>query len=127
MGFLFPRVKAKASSPKNFMNVPLNIELHANQELIHNSRATNIVVKAGKRFGKSRLAAYKISKWAFTDPGIHGYIAPYYRQAKNIAWRLLNQLIPKDLIKRRLENELLFECVNESVIQLFGADNEDSL
>ena len=112
---------------QNFMNVPLNIELHKNQELIHNSFARNIVVKAGKRFGKTKLATYKISKWAFSDPGVYWYVAPTYRQAKNIAWREFNDLIPRNLIKRRLENELLLELVNDSPLQLIGADNEDSL
>ena len=85
------------------------------------------MVKAGKRFGKTKLATYKISKWAFSDPGVYWYVAPTYRQAKNIAWREFNDLIPRNLIKRRLENELLLELVNDSPLQLIGADNEDSL
>lgn len=94
---------------------------------IHSSPARNIVVKAGKRFGKTKLATYKIVKWAFEEPGMYWYIAPTYRQAKNIAWREFNTLIPPSLIKRRLENELLLELVGGIPLQLIGADNEDSL
>ena len=40
-------------------NVALNIILHANQKKIHASGARFNVIKAGKRFGKTKLALYR--------------------------------------------------------------------
>lgn len=111
-------------------SVPLDIVLHDNQEAIHGSMATNIVVMAGKRFGKSKFACFKLTKWAFAETGqdgIFGYIAPTYAQAKNIAWGEFKRLIPRPLIKRIVENELSITLINDEVIRLFGADNIDSL
>lgn len=112
------------------LNVPLNISLHANQQAIHDSQALNIVVMAGKRFGKTKLACYKLVKWAGKRrrvDGVFAYIAPTYGQAKSIAWGEFKSLVPPILIKRVVENELLITLVNDSVIRLFGADNLDSL
>ena len=110
------------------MNYPLNLILHENQKLINKHPAKFRVIKAGKRFGKTKLALYRIVRKAFEFPGeTFWYIAPTYRQAKNIAWHELNWLIPKELIKRSVENELTKEFVNGSRLQLIGADNPDSL
>lgn len=107
--------------------VPLNVELHANQEVINASRARNIVVKSGKRFGKSKLAAYKICKWAGEKRGLYFYCSPTYRQSKSIAWAELLEVLPHKIIKRKLENELELTLINDSIIRLVGTDNQDSL
>lgn len=110
------------------INASLNIILHANQERIHNSPARFKVVKAGKRFGKTKLALFEILKAAgSTLNGTFWYIAPTYRQAKNIAWWDLNWLLPKQLVRRSVENELMKELISGSRVQLMGADNEDAL
>lgn len=110
------------------MNVALNINLHKNQEVIHASHAANIVCKCGKRFGKTRFAVYKMIKAAMERPrGMFWYIAPSYRHAKNIAWVEFKNMIPKMLIKRMVENELMITFINDAVIQLIGAENEDAL
>ena len=109
------------------MDVPLNIRLHDNQRLIEASPATNIVVKAGKRFGKTVYAVYKLTRAAGRKKGMYWFIAPTYGQAKKIAWMEFKTLIPKPLVKRMVENELMITLINDSVIQLIGADNEDSL
>lgn len=107
--------------------VALNVELHANQELINASTARFIVIKSGKRFGKSYLAAYKIIKWAFEEKGLYLYIAPNQKQARNIAWNVIKEILPEALIKRALENELEIHLINGSLIRLAGAENEDAL
>lgn len=107
----------------------LNITLHANQQKIHECGAKNIVVKAGKRFGKSILAIFRAIQKAGKYPNSTiWYIAPSYRQAKNIAWYILKDMLPKEYVKRSLETELYIELkTNNSRIQLIGADNEESL
>jgi hypothetical protein len=110
------------------LNVALPIDLHKNQQIIHDSAALNIVVMSGKRFGKTDFALYKLIKEAFKRPGgKYWYIAPTYGMAEGIAWSRLRELLPKHLIKRCVENKLMFELVTGSVIQLKGADNVDSL
>lgn len=82
---------------------------------------------SGKRFGKTDFALYKLIKSAFDRRGRFFYIAPTYGMAESIAWERLKVLLPKHLIKRSVENKLMFELVNGSMIQLKGADNIDSL
>ena len=54
-------------------------------------------------------------------------VAPTYRQAKMIAWKMLNNFIPKEFVGKRNETELSIKLTNGSVIELRGADNADSL
>ncbi len=108
-------------------NVPIPILLHKNQQLIHDSKALNIVVMSGKRFGKTDFALYKLIKAGFERQGKFWYICPTYGMAESIAWERLKQLLPKHLITRSVENKLMFQLVNGSIIQLKGADNVDSL
>jgi len=106
----------------------LNIKLHINQQTISDSKATYKVVKAGKRFGKSRWAVYELLKFALENPKKRcWYVAPTYKQAKDIAWALIKELLPRDKIERQLEQDLYIELVNGSIIVLKGAENRDSL
>ena len=57
------------------------------------------------------------------------YIAPYYKQAKTVAWDYLKEYA-KDVITDKNEAELWIEVANGDTrarIYLFGADNPDSL
>jgi phage terminase large subunit len=56
----------------------------------------------------------------------YAYIAPYYRQAKTIAWDYLKQYSKLVAVKIN-ESELWVELFNGSRIYLFGADNPDAL
>lgn len=56
----------------------------------------------------------------------YGYIAPTYRQGKEIAWLYLKDAA-RPLIKKIKESELSVELVNGAKITIFGADNPDSL
>ena len=56
----------------------------------------------------------------------YGYVAPFYSQAKSIAWAYL-KFYAKDLIAKTMESELSVLLVNGALIRLHGADNPDSL
>lgn len=56
----------------------------------------------------------------------YAYVAPYYSQAKNIAWDYLQRYAQPALAKAN-QSELWVELVNGARIKLFGADNPDSL
>ena len=56
----------------------------------------------------------------------YAYIAPYYAQAKNIAWDYLLKFAEPSIVKAN-QSELWVELVNGAKIRLFGADNPDAL
>jgi phage terminase large subunit len=56
----------------------------------------------------------------------YAYIAPYYAQAKNIAWDYLLKFAAPAIVKAN-QSELWVELVNGAKIRLFGADNPDAL
>lgn len=86
------------------------------------------VVIAGRRFGKTHLAIRELCYHA-REPGREvWYVAPTYRQAKQVVWRKLkNQLQDLRWIKKVNESELTITLRNGSNISLKGADNADSL
>jgi phage terminase large subunit len=55
------------------------------------------------------------------------YIAPFYRQAKDVAWEYLKQFGAPFIKGRPRESELRVELFNGSWITLYGADNPDAL
>lgn len=125
------RPSSSFTRPYRFMselNIPLKIELHANQQHIQDHAKTFNVIKAGKRFGKTKLAIFRALQKAGRLPGgTVWYLSPTYRQSKQIAWWELMRILPPQLIKRKIETDLFVELFNECRFQLVGADNEDSL
>lgn len=110
------------------LSVPLNIKLHATQQIVHSSAKKHNCVRAGKRFGKTKLALYRcLQKAGSTPNGTVWYLAPTFRMAKQIAWRELLLMLPPQMIRRKIETDLFLELYNGCVLQLIGCDNEDSL
>jgi hypothetical protein len=56
----------------------------------------------------------------------YAYIAPFYSQAKSVAWRYLERFSEPVLAKAN-QSELWVELINGARIRLFGADNPDAL
>lgn len=108
--------------------VKINLVLHEGQRKLHSASSKFKVCKAGKRFGKTKWALFEIAQVAARERNkTFWYIAPTYRQAKQIAWAQLKWLIPDAIVKRRVETDLLIEFTSGSTLQLIGADNDDSL
>lgn len=106
----------------------ITYKLHDLQYQIFNDPARFVIVSAGRRFGKTVLAVVKMLTIALrTEKALVWYIAPTYKQAKMIAWKMLLEMTPANLIKKKNEVDLLVTLVNGSEICLKGADNEDSL
>jgi phage terminase large subunit-like protein len=119
----------------------LKISLHPAQRRIWNSPKRFWFVRAGRRFGKTDLAANKICVEALTlnakeqeafdetaEPpsGIVMYVAPTFQQAKDLMWKPLRSRL-EPLGAKFWENTGRIECPNGRVIMLKGSDNEDSL
>ena len=60
------------------------------------------------------------------DPRYH-YVAPYYSQAKDIAWQYLKRFSEPVRRGEPNESELWVELLNGARIRLYGADNPDRL
>ena len=86
------------------------------------------VLVTGRRFGKTTLAIRELCYVARQPGKVCWFVCPSYRQAKQIAWVKLKQIL-KDLrwITRINEAELTITLKNSSRICLRGADNPDSL
>jgi hypothetical protein len=86
------------------------------------------VVVAGRRFGKTFLSLNRLAYEARIPNREVWYVAPTYRQAKQILWRKLKHKL-QDLrwASKVNESELSILLKNGSVISLKGADNADSL
>lgn len=86
------------------------------------------VAVCGRRFGKTFLARNQIAKFASQPNQLVWYCAPTYRQAKGILWKPLKQKLKQiNWVRKIHETELTIELINNSTIQLKGADNPDSL
>lgn len=99
----------------------------AQQTIAEDSHRFRVVI-AGRRFGKTHLAIRELCFHAKEPNKEVWYIAPTYRQSKQIVWRKLkNRLQDLRWTKKVNESELSITLKNNSVISLKGADNADSL
>ena len=102
---------------------PLQREIHASL------RRWNLLV-CHRRFGKTVFAINELIKQAAKNNKKmprYAYVAPYYKQAKQIAWDYLKDFTrPIPGIKIN-ESELRVDFPWGARIQLFGADSPDSM
>lgn len=97
------------------------------------SKYRYVVVRAGRRFGKSSLALNIVLREAFNNPGRYWIVAPSYKQAKTIYWHEeVKKFIPEALIVRKNDQELIVEIRSRiegktAIIEFKGSDQEDSL
>lgn len=109
--------------------------LHPAQTAIYNSTARFKVCAAGRRFGKSYLAAvllginalksehrgYKLN----AEHSVY-YVAPTADQAKRIMWRRFRRLW-QDCITGENINDGFFQMVNGRRVYVRGAENDEAL
>lgn len=100
---------------------------HEKQELLHQDDHRYKVIRCGRRFGKTVFAVNKIIKEAISKGGDYWFVAPTYRQGKEIAWRQFEKYLPKELVTKKNETELSLELINGARIAIKGSDNPDSL
>ena len=111
------------------MSNSLDVKLHPAQLEIFNSEARFKVVAAGRRFGKSRLAAWILIIKALQSPSKDvWYIGPTFQQSKEIMWGMLKELLQgTDLIESTHENTATITLTNGRKISLKGSDRPDTL
>ena len=99
-------------------------------KLYHNRSERFAVIIAHRRFGKTVAAINDLIKDALTIPLPKvrvAYIAPYYSQAKAIAWDYLREYTQDVEGIEYNTSELRVDFPNGARIRLFGADNADTL
>ena len=97
------------------------------QEVISCENRFRVLI-SGRRFGKTFLAINELAKFARFPNQKVWYVSPSYRQSKNICWTMLkDQIIKHKWAKKINDSELSIILKNNSLIQLKGADNEQSL
>lgn len=105
---------------------------HVHQLAIHEGmrrRRFGIAV-AHRRFGKTMLGGAALVDAALRLPvndGRFGYVAPFLKQAKDIAWPTLRQLAGKVEGTDVYEGDLILRMPNKNRIRLYGADNYDAM
>lgn len=86
------------------------------------------VIVAHRRSGKTTATLNHLIRDAIRNNNTkYAYIAPTYKQAKNVAWDVLKQYTDKISGRKYNEAELRVDLLNNSRITLYGADNPDSL
>lgn len=98
-------------------------------EDFHDRKERWAVIVAHRRCGKTVACINDLIVKALLENKPHAqyaYIAPYYGQAKSVAWRYLERFSEPVLAKSN-QSELWVELINGARIRLFGADNPDSL
>ena len=102
--------------------------LNAGQTQVGASPARFRVVIAGRRWGKTFLSIRELARAAREPNKRCFYVAPTYRQAKQIVWdQLKYRLMDLNWCARVNESDLTITLKNNSKISLRGADNPDSL
>lgn len=102
--------------------------MHAKQREIDACNKRFIIVRAGRKFGKTTIAETKSIKWCSLPDDAVWFIGPTYKQVKRIAWKEFKRLIPREaLLKKPNETELTFNFKNNTDLILMGSDDEDSL
>jgi hypothetical protein len=98
-------------------------------EDFHDREERWAVIVAHRRCGKTVLCINDLIYKALMEgkeDGRYAYIAPYYSQAKNIAWDYLLRF-SKPVLAKANQSELWVELINGARIRLYGADSPDGL
>jgi predicted phage terminase large subunit-like protein len=105
----------------------LNVELLPWQQEVFADTTRFKIVAAGRRTGKSRLAAWMLIINALqTDKGHVFYVAPTQGQARDIMWQTLLEL-GHGVITNAHINNLQIKLVNGATISLKGGDRPETM
>jgi predicted phage terminase large subunit-like protein len=105
----------------------LNVELLPWQQEVFSDPTRFKIVAAGRRTGKSRLAAWMLIINALqTEKGHVFYVAPTQGQARDIMWQTLLEL-GHGVIKNSHINNLQITLINGATISLKGGDRPETM
>jgi phage terminase large subunit-like protein len=109
------------------MSADLKVELLPWQQEVFGDGRRFKVIAAGRRTGKSRLAAWQLILYALkVKKGHVFYVAPTQGQARDIMWQTLLELA-HPVIKTSHINNLQITLINGATISLKGADRPETM
>ena len=98
------------------------------QQEVKNDNARFKVLICGRRWGKTVFSISQLLEHASKPNQKVWYVAPTYRQAEQIVWTQLKDILRlKNWAKKLNETRLSANLINGSIIALKGADNYDGL
>jgi len=104
------------------------VKLTGPQQAVSESKNRFRVCAAGRRFGKSWLSINELAKFARYPDQKCLYVAPTYRQARQVIWdELKNRLYAVKWIQKVNESDLHIILKNGSMIYVRSADNREAL
>ena len=104
----------------------MQLTLPQSEIFLSPSRFRSVV--AGRRFGKSYLAAAELLKAAISGKNKNCfYCCPTYGMAKEIQWDMLIKMIPDEYVIKTNETSLTVKLINGSTIALKGAEKPNNL
>jgi len=91
-----------------------------------------ILLRAGRKWRKTSLGISWLFEKALSTNLVYPYIAPSYRQAKNIVWsdhldRIITEFREKGVPHTINKTELSVSIEGGGKVQLFGVDNQEAL
>ena len=117
----------------------MEVTLHDGQSEVHNDPHLYKCVAAGRRFGKSYLAAVELYSEAAPETKIRSdgseidlinevvyYVGPTFKQARENLWNVMMEM-GQGLIDSIRQNEGEIKLMNGRIIRFKGADDPDSL
>jgi hypothetical protein len=110
----------------------MQLRLHPTQSRVFRDGRRFRSVVAGRRWGKTWLAKAELARWVSrAGNGSHRfwYLAPTYREARDIFWFEIKALMQELgwLVRTPNESRLELDLVTGAQIALKGADNPDAL
>jgi phage terminase large subunit len=112
------------------IQLELNYSPFPYQADIHKSDTRFKLIVAGRRAGKTQLALQETIKHCLTTPGaVAWWIAPTYRDAREVGWEefLLHADILKPALRYMNVSILKVEFINGAKLYFKGSDKPDSL
>ena len=103
------------------------LSMHRGQAQVFSAPHRFKVVVAGRRWGKTQLSKISIIRRARKPKQLIWYVAPTYRMARSIMWSELLDSIPKAWVRKVNETLMTIVLVNDTRIELKGADKPDTL
>lgn len=100
---------------------------HDLQLKFHESKARYRVVAAGRQVGKSTMCNNDLGSKAWANPGTrYWFLSPIYAQSRD-QYRKMLTLLPKEVVQRKSDSELLIELINGSVVEYKSGETLDRL
>ena len=99
------------------------------------TKKKRVILRWHRRAGKDECCLSYLAKEAAQTPGEYYYFFPYYQQGRLALWekysvplgdKLIHQ-IPRELIKRKLDQDMMLELHNGSIVRVIGTDNIDRI